>query len=72
VIAAFEAAGIDAYTFKTQITAKYRRDNGITKKTDAIDAECIFRIGTEQPTALKRFGPLQREDELAKLSQNGL
>ena len=64
VLAALAAANIDAYTFKTRITAEFRREHNISEKSDTIDAKVIYRVATETKKSLKRFGPLMEKDKL--------
>jgi len=62
VLAAFSENDIAAYCFKTQRTAWFRKKHKIKKKTDAKDAKVIYRIATESPISLHRFGSLCESD----------
>jgi hypothetical protein len=65
VLPALKEAGIDAYTFKTEVTKDFRLKHNITKD-DANDAKVIYRIATETKTALSRFKPLRTDDTLGE------
>lgn len=66
VLDAFALHGIEAWSYRSQYTAKYRTKWGI-EKTDEADAQVIYRIGTETALALKRFGPLRDVDAIRDL-----
>lgn len=63
VLDAFMLHGIEAWSYRSQYTAKYREKWGI-EKSDEADAQVIYRIGTETTLALKRFGPLRDVDAI--------
>jgi len=65
VLDAFAKYGVEAWTFKTQYTGKYRKMWKLGK-TDVIDAKLIYRIATETKMTLKRFGELRRNDPLTE------
>lgn len=61
---AFEVNDIDAYCFKTQRTAWFRKEHHIKKTTGAKDAKVIYRIATESKISLHRFKPLVDNDPI--------
>ena len=58
VLAALDAAGIDAYVYPTRYTKNFRLKHKI-EKNDAADAKVIYRVATETKLSLHKFGPLR-------------
>lgn len=63
VIEAFKQNDVQAYGYKTQRTAQFRRDNDIIK-SNKNDARAIYRVATETAFSLHEFQELIEEDPI--------
>ena len=61
---ALREADIEALCYNSKYTAKYRGKNGIKKKSNKVDAQCIYLVATTTPLTLSTFKPLVEEDLL--------